>query len=194
MEIGNKILISYNNTSLVSFIEELLEEDKILIQKPYFYKDETLFNTENNYNATILTKEHIISSLIRIDKEILTNRRKYYLINILKQEKQKNQKRKYERLFCNLPYKIYLLDKHKQDEINVIIKDISLGGIRLLTNAEISKNITLKICLDNGEFLADGEIVQCQYYPKANFKNQYRIKFNNTYNEELLKNYFENIN
>lgn len=194
MEIGNKILISYNNFNLVSFIENVLEKDKILIQIPYFYKDEALFNIKNNYNITILTNEHLISCLVQIDKLVMTNRRKYYLVNILRQEVKHNQKRKYERISCNFPYKIYLLDKHKQEEINVIIKDISLGGIRFLTNAEISKNLNLKLCLNSGEFIANGEVVQRQYYPKANYKNQYRIKFNNTQNEYLVKNYFENIN
>ena len=37
------------------------------------------------------------------------------------------------------------------------------------------------------------KIIQIQSYPKANYKNQYRIKFDNIENEYLLKNYFEKL-
>ena len=84
---------------------------------------------------------------------------------------------------------------NKEEQINVIIKDISLGGIRFLSNLEIDKNsnLKIKIFLDYDYFLANGKIIQIQSYPKANYKNQYRIKFDNIENEYLLKNYFEKL-
>lgn len=193
MEIGNKIIIYYNSDKIVSFIEDVLEDNKILIQTPYVYKNEVLLNEKEEYNLVILTKSEIINSLANIKESILTNRRKYYIIEITQVYKKDNQKRKYERFFCNLPYKIYLLDEYKEEQINIIIKDISLGGIRFLTNTDISKKIYIKIPLDENSFLASGEIVQVQYYPKANYKIQYRIKFDYIQNGYLLKNYFKNI-
>ena len=193
MEIGNKIIISYNSYKVVSFIEDVLEDNKILIQTPYVYKNEVLLNKKQEYNVVILTKSEIINSLANIKESILTNRRKYYIMEITQAYKKDNQKRKYERFFCNLPYKIYLLNEYKEEQINIIIKDISLGGIRFLTNTDISKNIYLKIPLGENSFLASGEIIQVQYYPKANYKSQYRIKFDDIQNGDLLKDYFKNI-
>ncbi len=193
MDVGNKIIISYKNIKIVSFIEKILEDNKVLIQAPYLYKDEILFDKNEEYNLIILTKSDIIKSLANIKDSVLTNRRKYYIVEIKQSYKKNNQKRKYERFFCNLPYKIYLLNEYQEEEINIIIKDISLGGIRFLTNTDISKQIYLKIPIDEDYFLASGEIIQVQYYPKANYKSQYRIKFYDTQNGYLLKNYFTNI-
>ncbi|WP_250278439.1 PilZ domain-containing protein [[Clostridium] colinum] len=192
MEIGNKIIISYNNTKLISFIEDVLDDGSILIQAPYTYKNKILLNEKIKYNMVILTNIQIINAIVTIKDYIINGRREYYIINILQTFKQENQKRKYERFFCNLPYKIYLIDKYKEEQINVIIKDISLGGIRFLANVDIEKNVNIKINLNEEDFLASGEIVQTQYYPKANYKNQYRIKFDNVENGDLLKNYFKN--
>lgn len=195
MEIGNKISILYNDIIAISFIEDIISESKILIQTPYTYKEQASLYEGNNYNIIINSKDKIIDALVYINSHKITNRRKFYILDILKSFKKENQKRKYERYFCNLPYKIHLLDENKKEQINVIIKDISLGGIRFLSNLEIDKNsnLKIKIFLDYDYFLASGKIIQIQSYPKANYKNQYRIKFDNIENEYLLKNYFEKL-
>ena len=195
MEIGNKISILYNDIIAISFIEDIISESKILIQSPYTYKEQASLYEGNKYNIMIKSKDKIINALVYINSHKITNRRKFYVLDILKSFKEENQKRKYERYFCNLPYKIHLLDENKEEQINVIIKDISLGGIRFLSNLEIDKksNLKIKIFLDYDYFLANGKIIQIQSYPKANYKNQYRIKFDNIENEYLLKNYFEKL-
>ena len=195
MEIGNKISILYNDIIAISFIEDIISESKILIQSPYTYKEQASLYEGNKYNIIINSKDKIINALVYINSHKITNRRKFYILDILKSFKEENQKRKYERYFCNLPYKIHLLDENKEEQINVIIKDISLGGIRFLSNLEIDKNsnLKIKIFLDYDYFLANGKIIQIQSYPKANYKNQYRIKFDNIENEYLLKNYFEKL-
>lgn len=195
MEIGNKISILYNDIIAISFIEDIISESKILIQSPYTYKEQASLYEGNKYNIIINSKDKIINALVYINSHKITNRRKFYVLDILKSFKEENQKRKYERYFCNLPYKIHLLDENKEEQINVIIKDISLGGIRFLSNLEIDKNsnLKIKIFLDYDYFLANGKIIQIQSYPKANYKNQYRIKFDNIENEYLLKNYFEKL-
>lgn len=195
MEIGNKISILYNDIIAISFIEDIISESKILIQSPYTYKEQASLYEGNKYNIIINSKDKIINALVYINSHKITNRRKFYILDILKSFREENQKRKYERYFCNLPYKIHLLDENKEEQINVIIKDISLGGIRFLSNLEIDKNsnLKIKIFLDYDYFLANGKIIQIQSYPKANYKNQYRIKFDNIENEYLLKNYFEKL-
>ena len=196
MQTGNRVIIQYNDNLFISFIDEVLSENKILIQLPYVYKNESLLNENETYNIIINTKDKVINALVKAVGIKFTNRRKYYIIDILNSICKDNQKRKYERYFCNLHYKInLLLAPHKQENINVIIKDISLGGIRFLTNSKIENYLCfkMKIWFENDYFIADSKIVQSQYYPKANYKNQYRIKFENTENEYLLKNYFENF-
>lgn len=193
MQIGNKINIHYKDGIIISFLEELILDNQILIQIPYVYKDEALLNEKETYNITIFTKDKIVDCIVKVVGYKTTKRRKYYILKIEQSFYKDFEKRKYERYFCNLQYKISLLDDNKEEDINVIIKDISLGGIRFLTNGKIENNLGLKIKIlfDDDYFIADSQIIQAQYYPKANYKNQYRIKFDNIENEHLIKNYFE---
>ena len=84
MEIGNKISILYNDIIAISFIEDIISESKILIQSPYTYKEQASLYEGNKYNIIINSKDKIINALVYINSHKITNRRKFYVLDILK--------------------------------------------------------------------------------------------------------------
>jgi c-di-GMP-binding flagellar brake protein YcgR len=60
-----------------------------------------------------------------------------------------------------------------------IVKDIGGGGISFLANDNLNENDILKLVikLDDDILVAIGEILHKQYFPKSNYKYQYRSGF-----------------
>lgn len=60
-----------------------------------------------------------------------------------------------------------------------LIKDISLGGIRFITNEELQKGSKIKMYIPSAEseIMIFGDIIHKQYHPKSNYIYQYRVKF-----------------
>ncbi|MDL2248754.1 PilZ domain-containing protein, partial [Tyzzerella sp. OttesenSCG-928-J15] len=60
-----------------------------------------------------------------------------------------------------------------------IIKDIGGGGVCFLANESIEENATIKLVikLDDDILVTIGEVIQKHYFPKSNYRYQYRVGF-----------------
>ncbi|MDR1689599.1 MAG: PilZ domain-containing protein [Clostridiales bacterium] len=100
------------------------------------------------------------------------------------------QRRYFYRLDCIIPFKFGILERDKMNtakrkdlfsnvSLEGIIKDISGGGIRFLSNEEIEANmyICCIIPVENEVLLPIGRVLTKQHFPKSNYKYQYRLLF-----------------
>lgn len=103
---------------------------------------------------------------------------------------EKIQRRNYYRFPCLLPMKFtlveegHILTEYTEDEANekmhnAIAKDLGGGGIRFIANADISEKNYLKciIKLDDDYLIILGKVLQKYYFPKSNYRYQYRAGF-----------------
>ncbi len=193
---GDKIIISYKNKQYISFVEQLIEGEQILFQNIYEYDNEFKLKIDDFYNITIFSEDKEIKLYIKILSYLDEGRRRFYLAHIDKNYSislNNKMRRKNVRYACDLPYNISVITKDNQN-VNCIIKDIGFGGIRIITNNILEESDKIYINFDNNIdfFTAKGNVIHCQYYPKSNYKNQYRIQFFETdfSDKDFFKKYF----
>lgn len=185
LKLGNKIIINDYNIKHIAFFECFIENKKILFQNILDYSKNTQLKIGNVYEFLFITEDFELKYNCKILNYIDEGRRRFYLAEpsqIFDGEFKNIQKRKNVRFYCNLPYnlKIYKNIERKKDfKIDCIIKDIGFGGVRFLSNFELELNDKIEIDFNNHKefFVAKGNIIHYQNYPKSNYKNQYRVRF-----------------
>lgn len=200
IRLGDKIIIYDKNKEYISFVECIIEKNKILFQNIFEYNQEINLQIENKYNFVFFTDIGEFQVSCKIISYLDEGRRRFYLAEIDEStfsDLKKQQRRKNTRFYCNLYYSIQIISNDKKEKINCIIKDIGFGGVRFVTNSYLEKDVSLELKLVTSEdfFFGKGEIIQYQNYPKSNYKNQYRVKFFETdfSNTDFFKKYFDSI-
>ncbi len=194
IKLGNKIIIYDKNNKYTAFVEHIMEDNLILFQAILGYNEEINLKIGSIYNFLFFTDTFELNCKCEIINYLNEGRRMFYLAKAYETtDKSKElQKRKNVRIYCNLPYSIKILQN--ENEIGCIIKDISFGGTRILTNfkLELENKLEIKLTKNKEFFLAKGNIIQYQNYPKSNYKNQYRIRFFEVdfSDKDFLRKYF----
>ena len=195
IKLGDKIIIYANNSEYLAFVENILEDNQILFQAILGYNNKISLKIDNIYDFLFITDNFELKYECKILNYLNEGRRMFYLAKAYKtttNEFKKSQRRKNVRFYCSLPYFIKLIGKG--DEISCIIKDVSFGGIRILTNfkLEAENEIEIRFHKNKEFFLAKGNIIEYQNYPKSSYKNQYRIRFFEVdfSDKDFLKKYF----
>lgn len=198
IKLGNKIIIYDKENEHTAIVEYVMENNQILFQNILGYDEQINLKIGNTYNFLFITDTFELKCKCKIINYLNEGRRMFYLAEAYETtmgEFKELQRRKNVRIYCNLPYSINLLEKQDEvKEVGCIIKDISFGGIRILTNIKLELESRLEIKFSNNKefFFAKGNIIQYQNYPKSNYKNQYRIRFFEVdfSNKDFLKKYF----
>ena len=200
IKLGNKVAIYNNDKEYITFVECIIDNNKILFQNIFEYNKEVYLDIGNTYHFVFFTESGNFQFICKILSYLTEGRRTFYLAEVGKQiftDLPQPQKRQNTRYYCNLPYFINAIDNDKTEKISCIIKDIGFGGFRFITNHILKKDtkIELKLNFEDDCFFAQGEIIQYQNYPKSNYKNQYRIKFyySDFINSDFFKKYFNDI-
>lgn len=175
--------------SYVSQVEEILPSNQIIIHTPIAYGEVVKLPPDEEYMVLFFTEKGMISFEAAIIKNMMEEGFNLITIKILSQG-ERMQRREFFRFNCILPFKFGIVDKMKVNTGNVkdltsnvklegIIKDIGGGGIRFVSNEEIDENadICCIILLDKDILLPVGTVLHKQYFPKSNYKYQYRVRF-----------------
>lgn len=188
VKIGDRLEIKLKKeTSLgktyVSQVENILDNRSLLVHVPISYGQVVKLPVTDIYSLLFFTEkgmmgfDAVISEYVREEGFNLIK----FMINT---EGERMQRREFFRFNCMLPLKIAKVsdDPNKQDNAEMadgIIKDLGGGGIRFITNLELSERDSIKshIILQNDLIISIGKVLHKQFFPKSTYKYQYRVEF-----------------
>jgi len=168
----------------ISQVENILAADRFVLHVPISYGQLVELSKAYTYRFVFFTEKGIsrFSGHIEDSKE-----EDGFALMIIKLagEGEKLQRRDFFRLDCILPMKFSMMDKKSMDApddaevFQGIVKDIGGGGLSFLSNESLEEDDIAKLIikLDDDILVAIGEILHKQYFPKSNYKYQYRAGF-----------------
>ena len=181
----------------VSQVEEIKSIKDAVIHVPISYGQLVKLSTKEKYSMLFFTDK----GMARFDAELI----EYFKdgeLNLIRikflSSGEKIQRREFFRFSCLLPLKYALVtntdgkqtsDYSEETLIDGIIKDIGGGGIRFVSNHELEeKDVIRNILMLNDDCLVvNGKILHKQYFPKSNYKYQYRLEFTDIEQEDREK-------
>ncbi len=189
IKIGNRVEIYQNpgkpeGKSHLSQVEDILSENEFLIHVPIAYGQLVRLPIGKKLGFIFFTEKAMVifsGEILQFRKEGELN----FMVIKLLSEGEKIQRRAFFRFNCLLPLKYYYnpsgnIDFEQADICrDGIIKDIGGGGIRFVSNEDIDEfeEIKCNIMLDDEYLSLRGTILSKAYFPKSNYKYQYRLEF-----------------
>jgi len=174
----------------VSQVEDIYDNQELLVHMPISYGQLVKLSTTEQYAMLFFTEKGMIdfrAEIVGYKKEKEFN----FMIIRLVSAGDKLQRREFFRYTCLIPLKFGVVKDaeldadEEQAEENMsdgIIKDLGGGGVRFVTNESVAENCILKCVIMLGDqcVTAAGKILHKQFFPKSNYKFQYRIEFFDT--------------
>lgn len=169
----------------ISQVEEILSENEVLIHVPISYGQLVKLSLREKYSMLFFTEK----GMVRFDSEIIsyTKENEFNFMQVrLISEGERIQRREFFRFSCLLPMKFAKIDGEIDENIitnkpivDGIIKDLGGGGIRFVSNESIEEGKKIKSIIMLGDecLVVLGKVLHKQFFPKSNFKYQYRIEF-----------------
>ena len=189
INIGDRVEIQQNREgerpkTHVSQVENKLNDNKIVIHVPISYGQLIEMAQGVEYKFMFFTDKGLIRFTGVVEKQMEEEGFALLVIKLIG-EGERIQRRDFFRFSCILPLKFSLLDNLTMTEVDEdevfqgIIKDIGGGGVCFLTNESIDENSTIKLVikLEDSILVAIGEVIQKHYFPKSNYRYQYRVGF-----------------
>ena len=189
IKIGDRVEIQQNREgerpkTHVSQVENKLDGDKIIVNVPISYGQLIELSKGTKYKFLFFTDKGIIRFEGVVEGHMEEGGFAVMLVK-LEGEGERIQRRDFFRFACVLPVKFLLLDNVTMSEVDEnevfqgIIKDIGGGGVCFLANESIDEGSAIKLVikLENDILLAIGEVIQKHYFPKSNYRYQYRVGF-----------------
>ncbi len=191
IQIGDRLEISlvHERSSLskthVSQVEEILGENRLLIHVPISYGQLVRLNTNERFYMLFFTDK----GMIRFEGEInsFSNEGDLHFMNItLLTDGERIQRREFFRFTCLLPIKFSIIEEYgatteadPRTLYDGIVKDLGGGGIRFVSNRDVSEKSQIKCILMLGDdcLILMGKVLHRQFFPKSNYKYQYRVEF-----------------
>ncbi len=197
---GDRVEINTNprvagQNPLVSQVEENMGNGEILIHMPINYGKFSKLSENISYSVVFFTDK----GMVRFDAVLVSHKREEdFLLELirLKGDGEKIQRREFYRFNCLLPIKftpLTGLSDHAHIPAEAfqdgIAKDISGGGIRFVSNYDLSgvTEVECILMLNNSCVVIKGRILQRQFFPKSNYKYQYRVLFSPSFRMEQEK-------
>jgi len=208
IKLGDRIEISKksnpNLKTYVSIVEENIGNNKICAYAPISYGKLIKLNTIEVYSMVFFTEK----GMYRFDTKITgySNKDGFGFMEItLINNGEKIQRRHYYRFNCIMRFKFEKLNEENEalsdDEFykkmlfidDGIIKDLSGGGIKFVSDIRLEEKDIIKMIISIGEkyIICSGEIVGKQNFSRAYYKYQYRVMFTDILdkNKELIIKY-----
>lgn len=176
-----------NGKVYVSQVEDVRKDKRVLAYMPISYGKIIEIPLDLSYEFLFFTDGGLIKFDGKVEKYIHDESFSFMLLK-LDSEGESVQRRNYYRLPCALAMKFAKSSKDGENEAasgkeielhSGVIKDISGGGIKFVSNHDIEEKDFVKCVIDlkTKEIVVLGEIVQKFYFPKSNYRYQYRAKF-----------------
>ena len=169
---------------------EDISEHRVTVGVPISYGELVELPMDRIYDVLFLTEKGLVHFEGKIVKYDSVSGFRNMTIELLSKG-EKVQRRSAFRLACILPFNYYIYDEEddKESLYSGIIKDISTGGFRFVSNQVIEVDRRIQCMLDFGSSVvnSDGTIIEQISFPKANYKYQYRVYFSDITRAEQEK-------
>lgn len=177
MEEGCRIeIVGFNKVTYVSYIDKVLE-DTLTINCPQVYGENVKINLNESYDVLAYTSNQLLSYKCVVEENLQNFMYKLRIMSPLK----KVQRRLFYRSLTIMSLNFYILSDNNRVLSKLhsgLVKDISVGGIRFVSNEDIVETkIKCLVNLECNEVMIFGYIIDKKFFPKSNFKYQYRIRF-----------------
>lgn len=196
LSIGNRVEIlldrdnDKNTKNYISVVEDIYDSEYVLMHMPISYGKLVKLPLETMYAFVFITEKGRYKFKAKIVKYI-TKDSFYFMVVQLCSLGERLQRREFFRYECILPFKFDFL-KADETELNYtvskegfsfdgVIKDLGGGGIRFLSNHDLTVNKKIKCLMvfENEYVICVGNVIHKQNYPKSNYRYQYRVQFIN---------------
>jgi c-di-GMP-binding flagellar brake protein YcgR len=158
----------------ITKIEEVMDDKKLLIATPISEGQIVPIQINGRCVVTIYGSRGLFQCKVKVVDRIIKGTMRFLLVERIS-EYEKVQRREFFRLKSVIPFRF------KKDEIwnEGIIKDISGGGIRFITNTDLDSNneILCEIPLEEQLLSIPGIILLKEYINLELYQYQYRIQF-----------------
>lgn len=196
--IGDRLEISSksetSDKAYISQVENIIDSNKVTAYVPIIYDKVLKLPKHKIFVFSFFTEKGILS----FDGEIIEYNKidAFNLMTInLVSKGEKVQRRGFFRFSSSLCFSFYILDEWgsggtKDDNIyDGVIKDISGGGLRFISNEYIDEETNIKclIDIDKEVLIIIGNIIQKNVLSKTDYKYQYRVRFVGILPEEQEK-------
>ena len=189
IKIGDRVEITWDKNkeqnAFISQVEEITDDGELVIYSPIIYGQIVKLPMRVNYEMLFFTEKGKIMFEAETISHFKERTLEFIKIKIISEGK-RMQLREFYRHECLLPVKYTLLSDDESDEAmssemtnEGIIKDLSAGGIRFLSNVEMELGDKIKciIALNDEIFISLAKIMKRDSFPKSNFKYHYRTQF-----------------
>ncbi len=169
----------------VSQVEEITGDTTVLIHAPIFEGKTIRLPEGRTFSMTFFTSGGMYKYQARIEGSSKDRGFSFLNVTIL-DEGEKIQRREYFRFSCLVPLKFGLIDESMPEKKlersslrDGIVKDLSGGGLRFITNEEIEDNALIHciMMLGDSHITVAMRVLNKQHFPKSNYKFQYRGNF-----------------
>lgn len=172
--------------SRVTDVSQVFDK-KISISTPKYYEKYIKVDVGSPCNFLFLQGNSMLECSGNIEEIKPNNQLGVKIIGLVKSV----QRRSYSRVTVVIPFDFFVLEKDSEDKpklVHGVVKDISSGGMRFVTNTEISSSSKIKVHIDlDDDYIAtNAEILSSKKFPRSNYKYQYRVHFVETPNIDLI--------
>ncbi len=188
INIGDRIEITVKREKAlakcyISQVVNILDGEHVVVHAPISYGKIIKLSNKEDYSFLFITDK----TMTRFDSRILGyfKENNFILMKIkLTSKGERIQRREYFRFACLLPLKFSVIS----DDISIVdskqmfeavIKDVSGGGIRFVSNHNVKKDTKIKcLLLFNSDYLITiAKVLNVQEFPKSVYKYEYRASF-----------------
>lgn len=169
---GTRVEITSSDGKIVvSYVSEI-RDGKIVIEAPKYYNKDVVLDGDTEYQFVFFVDRSLLWCDGVVTKTADTDETKYAITATTDIDQVK--RRTYHRFTVMLAFSFY----HKSKLCSGVIKDISQGGIRFVSNENITDQKTRFVLELNGTTITiAGEILAQLKFPRSNYQYQYRVKF-----------------
>ncbi len=188
VKIGDRLEIcsinkTENDKKYKSQVEDIIDKDKLLIHMPISYGQIIKLQEGTAYSVLVFTGAGIVTFDTKVMEHKVEDGFNLSVL-MLTSSGERVQRREFFRFVCLIPTKFSVQEKNDSVDNKVrtfegIIKDIGGGGLKFVSNEPLAENDKIKVAiiLNTEVIIADGKILQKQFFPKSNYKFQYRVEF-----------------
>jgi len=170
----------------ISQVEEVIGETTVIALVPIYHGRLTRLPESVKYNLVFYTKSGMVKFLGKVESYFKENNLFFMRVKLLNKG-ESIQQRQFFRFDCSLPIRYNIIDGNEDYEnpddtpaiTSGLIRDISGGGIALMSNETMKVNQRLKcqIMLGHDYLIIIGKIVNIKQSNNSNFKYVYNVMY-----------------
>lgn len=165
--------------NLPTYVQSIPSRSEFVVAAPYFEGQlYPLLANEKLEMYAVIEGQGIISCAVMIQKKMVNNETVYLLLSRLT-DVRRIQRRRHFRLPTLLDAELEIQDRENRVRIHGVTRDISAGGIRVVTSSPLYKkeHVKLKLSLNGEKIELDSSVVDSIETNELYKRYETRIKF-----------------